>query len=218
MEAAARCRERGIRIGAHPGYPDPGSMGRQSLSIDREREYLKSLFDQVKWFVSAVGATYLKPHGGFYNDTGVVLPPDWEWSHRRQLLATRYENGGVFLAQFPGMQSLMMLLRIHRLPLMGLESTSHLVLAERAGQPLIREGFADRAYTDQGTLVPRSQPDALLTDPLKVQEQVLRLAPSVDSICLHGDTPNCVEFAEIVYRTLVDEGYEIGVPQITRSI
>jgi UPF0271 protein len=209
IEAAARCRERGVRIGAHPGYPDRDSMGRHPLAIANERDYLKSLFDQVEWFVSAIGATYLKPHGGFYNDTGIILPHDWESSRRKQPLATKYENGGLYLAQFPGMQSLMMLLRIHRLPLMGLESTSHLVLAERAGQPIIREGFADRAYTEQGTLVPRSQPGALLTEAMQVKEQVLRLAPFVDSICLHGDTPGCVEFAELVYRTLTDEGYGI---------
>jgi UPF0271 protein len=185
-------------------------MGRHLLSNINERDYLKSLFDQVEWFVSAIGASYLKPHGGFYNDTAVILPPDWEWSNKKQPLATRYENGGVFLAQYPGMQSLIMLLRIHKLPLMGLEATSHSVLAERAGQPLIREGFADRAYTNEGTLVPRSQPGALLAEPLQVQQQVLRLAPHVDSICLHGDTPDCVEFAELVYKTLVDEGYQIA--------
>ena len=210
MEAAARCRERGVRIGAHPGYPDRGTMGRLALTSGNERDFLKSLFDQVEWFVSAIGAAYLKPHGGFYTDTGVILPPDWEWAKRKQPLATRYENGGVFLAQYPGMQSLIMLLRIHRLPLMGLESTSHLVLAARAGQPLLREGFADRAYTEHGTLVPRSQQGALLTEMYDVQDQVLRLAPFVDSICLHGDTPDCVEFAELVFKTLRDEGYEIG--------
>jgi UPF0271 protein len=210
LEAAARCREFDVRIGAHPGYPDRASMGRATLAEGHERDYLKSLFDQAEWFVTTIGAAYLKPHGGFYNDTAVVLPHDWEWSMRKQPLATRYENGGIFLAQYPGMQSLMMLLRIYKLPLMGLEATAHKVLSERAGQPLIREGFADRAYLPTGALMPRSQEGAVLKDPLVVKEQVLRLAPFVDSVCLHGDTENCVEFAEQVYGSLVDQGYEVA--------
>lgn len=211
LEAAARCRERNVRIGAHPGYPDRASMGRLSLaSGQHERDYLKSLFDQVEWFVTAIGASYLKPHGAFYNDTAVVLPSDWEWSQRKQPLATRYETSGLFLAQYPGMQSLMMILRIHHLPLMGLATTSHRVLAERAGQPLIREGFADRAYNADGTLVSRTEPGAVLTDQGAVREQVIKIAPFVDSICLHGDTPDCVEFAELVRKTLEDQGYEVA--------
>jgi UPF0271 protein len=210
IEAAARCRERNVRVGIHPGYPDRPSMGRGTLSVETERDYLRSLFDQVEWFKTALGGEYLKPHGGFYNDTAVVLPDDWEWSERKQPLASRYETGGLFLAKYPGMQSLIMILRIHQLPLMGLDSTSHRVLALRAGQPLIREGFADRAYREDGTLVPRGEPGAVLSDLGAVREQVIRIAPFVDSICLHGDTPDCVEFAEVVFRTLVDEGYEVS--------
>lgn len=209
VEAAARCREHNVRIGIHPGYPDRATMGRGALSAGNERDYLRSLFDQVEWFKSAIGGAYLKPHGGFYNDTAVVLPADWEWSLRKQPLSTRYETGGLFLAQYPGMQSLMMLLRIHHLPLMGLEPTSHRVLAERSGQGFIREGFADRAYQEDGTLVPRDRPGAVLKDPKEVREQVIRIAPFVDSICLHGDTADCVEFAELVYETLIGEGFEV---------
>jgi UPF0271 protein len=58
--------------------------------------------------------------------------------------------------------------------------------------------------------MPRSQPDAVLTDPDEIRAQVLELAPKVDSICLHGDTPGCLEFAEMVRKTLEDAGYEVG--------
>ncbi len=210
IEAIRKCQDRNVRIGVHPGYPDRNSMGRGSIPDGHGREYIRSIFDQVKWFVSIERPAYLKPHGGFYNDTAQVLPSDWEWSMRKQPLATKYENGGLYLAQYPGLQSLMMLCRIHKLPLMGLETTAHRVLAERAGQPLIREGFADRAYNRDGTLVPRSLPGAVLSDSRQVKEQVIRLAPFADSICLHGDTEDCVEFAETVYSALVDQGYEVG--------
>jgi UPF0271 protein len=76
---------------------------------------------------------------------------------------------------------------------------------------VIREAFADRAYLPNGQLMPRSQPGAVLHDPRDIKNQVLQLAPTVDSICLHGDTPNALEFAELVYKTLVDAGYEVGV-------
>ncbi len=114
------------------------------------------------------------------------------------------------MAQFPGVQSLMMLLRIHKLPLLGLEGTAHKILAERAGQAFIREGFADRKYDEDGQLLPREEPGAVLLSVDEVRKQAVRLAPFVDSICLHGDTPDCMEMAEAVYSALVDEGLEVA--------
>jgi len=153
--------------------------------------------------------SYLKPHGAFYNDTGIVLPHDWEVVKKRGG-ASDYESGGLYLAQFPGVQSLIMMLRVHRLPLMGLESTAHRAIAARSRQSFIREGFADRRYLRNGALMPRSEPGAVLTDSGEVREQVLRLVPNVDSICLHGDTEDCLEFAEMVYKTLLNAGYGVG--------
>lgn len=75
---------------------------------------------------------------------------------------------------------------------------------------MIREGFADRAYEPDGSLRPRSLPGAVLHDPADVAYQVLRLAKTVDSICLHGDTPDALAFAELVTKTLRDAGYEVG--------
>jgi UPF0271 protein len=204
------CRRERVRIGVHPGYPDRPSMGRNPMEPGQERAYLNSVFSQVQWFVKVGKPDYLKPHGGFYNDTAVVLPGDWQTAKRTRDAIKPYDAGGFFLGHYPGIQSLSMMLRVHRLPLMGLERTAHRQAAERAGQPLFREGFADRAYTSEGTLVPRTEPGAVYHDPAVIREQVLRLAPEVDSICLHGDTPNCVEFAELVYQTLVDSGYGIG--------
>ncbi len=211
LQAIEFCEQNGIRIGVHPGYPDRGSMGRYPVTVDSERQYLNSIFAQVSWFCRYVKPSYLKPHGSFYNDTAIVLPDDWEVSQRKQPLATRYENGGLFLALYPGTQSLSMLLRVHHLPLMGLEATAHKVLAERAGQPLIREGFADRAYHPNGTLAPRSVPGSVFTDVQEVKAQVAKIAPYVDSICVHGDTENCVEVAEAVYGALLDQGCEVAV-------
>ncbi|MGV3617730.1 MAG: LamB/YcsF family protein [Fimbriimonas sp.] len=206
------CGRHRVRIGVHPGYPDRESMGRRPLQAGQERAYLKSLFDQVQWFLNLVRPSYLKPHGAFYNDTAIILPPDWEQIRKRAPMTSQYEAGGVFLSDYPGIHSLIMLLRIHRLPLMGLGSTSHRAIATRARQSFVSEGFADRRYTDAGTLVPRSEPGAVLADPAEIRAQVLRIAPDVDTICLHGDTPDCLEFAELVVKTLLDAGYGVGAP------
>jgi UPF0271 protein len=210
METVEVLKSRGKRFGVHPGYPDRASMGRTPIDDAHQREYLASVFSQTQRFVQFARPDYIKPHGAFYNDTAIVLPARWETSMVRMRPVPGYDPASAFLAQYPGVQSLSMLLRVHRLPLMGLADTAHAVIANRAKQPLIREGFADRAYTPEGTLVPRSEPGAVLEDPAQVQAQILRLAPFVDSICLHGDTPDCVEFAELVVKTLVDNGFGVG--------
>ena len=94
---------------------------------------------------------------------------------------------------------------------MGLSATSHKEIAIRAGTEFIKEGFGDRGYLANGTLIPRGNIGAMLSTDDFVKEQVLRLAPEVDSICLHGDTPHCVEYAEMVFKTLVDAGYGVGI-------
>lgn len=210
-ETVEMCRRERVRIGAHPGYPDRASIGRLPMREGQEREYLRSIFDQVRSFVRLYEPAYLKPHGGFYHDTAIVLPANWQYAMLTRETFNPYDVAGKFLAQYPGVHSLMTILRMYKLPLMGLEGTSHRPIADRAPQPLFREGFADRAYTDQGVLVPRSEPHAVLTNSDEIKAQVLRLAPSVDSICLHGDTEHCVEFAELIYQTLTDAGYGIGV-------
>ena len=211
-ETVALCQTQRVRIGVHPGYPDRDSIGRASMQAGQERIYLKSVFDQLMRFVSFAKPAYLKPHGAFYNDTAIVLPTNWRTAVKRIPPPTSaYEASGIYLAQFPGVQSLILLLRMYSLPLMGLEATAHREIAQRADQQLFREGFGDRRYTPEGTLVPRGEMGAVLNNPSAIREQVLRLAPNVDSICLHGDTPNCLEFAETVFKTLVDSGYGVGV-------
>jgi UPF0271 protein len=201
------CRSKRIRFGAHPGYPDRGSMGRASIDEEHQKEYLDSIFSQLRRFASYAKPGYVKPHGAFYNDTGVPLTVGWDLD---EFGKQGYQAGGVFLARHPGVHSLAMILRVYRIPLMGLAGTAHEAVAMRTKQLFFREGFADRAYRDDGTLLPRSEPGAVLDDLNKIRDQVLRLAPNVDSLCLHGDTPGCLEFAELVRKTLLDAGYEVG--------
>ena len=75
---------------------------------------------------------------------------------------------------------------------------------------LISEGFIDRGYTPEGSLIPRSDPGALITEPAEASEQALRLAQKVDSLCVHSDTPGAVELMTEARRALLDAGYEIA--------
>jgi UPF0271 protein len=205
------CLVKGVRIGMHPGYPDRKNMGRGAFRFEMRRSWGQSLMAQARAFQSAFSPAYIKPHGGFYNDTARSL---LEFEGEKQMLseltgefevieerwATRSISGSI-LAEMLGINPC----------LMGLPKTAHEVIAKHANASLIREGFADRAYLPDGTLVPRSEAGAVLNDPEQIRLQVLKLAPEVDSICLHGDTPNCLDYAELVKRTLVDSGYEVGI-------
>jgi len=187
-----RCRSHQTRIGIHPGFPDRPSMGRK-VPEEIPAEWLESVESQASRFVSTCKAAYLKPHGAWYNVLA-GLPDN----------AIDVESGGDCA------RVLFRLQRHLRLPVMMLPVGGAYAGVEDNGGTVISEGFADRAYRPDGTLAPRTEPGAVLENPEQIQRQVLRLASIVDSICLHGDTQNCLEFAELVKRTLVDNGYEVG--------
>ena len=209
------CQDLGKRIGMHPGYPDRPGMGRRTLLPYNSTTWNSSLVEQAVRFCGYVKPAYVKPHGAFYNDTALPLeyfvPPELGPVSRGSSYVAEGESGfaASLIAGLPGGTSLFTIL-LATPCLMGLPGTMHEQAARTAGASFIREGFADRAYDWLGLLVPRSEPGAVLEDPEQIGQQVLDLAPKVDSICLHGDTPNCLEFAEIVFKTLVDAGYEVG--------
>jgi UPF0271 protein len=110
------------------------------------------------------------------------------------------------------------------LPVLGLPGSVWLRRARQAGLTTVAEAFADRGYTASATLVPRSQPGALLTDPDEVAARVVRLVTSgmvtavdggdvavhAESVCVHGDSPGAVAMAAAVRQALVAAGVEIG--------
>src|SRR5205823_1451273 len=111
------CRRKGVRLGAHPGYPDRAHMGRRPMEIEEHSTYLKSIFDQVTRFAGLVRPDYLKPHGAFYNQTAQILPPTWVPTDDRWAALIQEDPIGIAIGRIPGAGSLGMLLRIHRLPL-----------------------------------------------------------------------------------------------------
>jgi 5-oxoprolinase (ATP-hydrolysing) subunit A len=188
------CLSRRVRVGAHPGFPDRESMGRRTPNLEELESYAESLVEQP---ARVKGYQYIKPHGAFYN---ILVGRPSKSGEENDLRARSWEIALDYCR--------------HEYPLMLLDDRNlQLALRRRSmvlAKPMIREGFADRAYLRNGTLVPRSEPGAVLHDLDEVRRQVLDLATKVDSICLHGDTPNCLEYAELVTKTLLDAGYEVG--------
>lgn len=193
---------RGVAVGAHVGYRDLAGFGRRFLDVEpgELRDDVVAQIGALQAFARAAGTavTYVKPHGALYN--AIV-------HHEKQAVAVA---AGVRDAA-PGCAVL------------GLPGSAWLAAAEEAGLRAVPEAYADRGYTAAGTLVPRSEPGALLTDPDAVVARVLRLArdntvEAVDgtsvrvaarSVCLHGDTPGAVALAAAVRAGLTAAGIRI---------
>lgn len=185
-ETVAACRRERVRVGAHPGYPDRAAMGRAVLDVNDPiavRRAYDSLLSQMRRFNGLIRPAYVKPHGAFYHASQVPGPAQ---AMLRDVLS-----------QF-------------HVPLLGRWQSGHEDVAREAGVPFLREAYADRGYRPNGTLIDRREPGAVLSDLDQIGEQVVRLAPYVDSICVHGDTPGCVGIARHVRQTLEAAGYEVG--------
>ncbi|MDR6118354.1 UPF0271 protein [Aeromicrobium sp. SORGH_AS981] len=186
LDACERAAERGVVVGAQVGYPDREGFGRrpQEPTDDELVATLRKQLDLLAEVADAVGArvAYVKPHGALYNT----------------VVHDERQAAAVVDAVAP-----------YGLPLLGLPGAASLRLATADGLQVVTEGFADRAYTPDGLLVPRSEPGAVLTDAASVADQALRLAPQVDSLCVHGDSPGALDLARAVRAALVDAGHEV---------
>lgn len=197
------CRQRSVRVGIHPGYADRKNFGRNRLDLP-----LDIVLGQVREQVIAVltlaeetgvRAEYLKLHGALANQAAEELP--------------------LALALFRAVKDIDPTLAV-----LALDSSAQVEAAQALRLPVIREAYADRGYTTDGMLAPRSLPGAVIHDVDAVVERCLRLARSGEivaldgtiirssarSICLHGDTPGAVEMTRAVRSALVAEGIAIG--------
>ncbi|MER6122579.1 5-oxoprolinase subunit PxpA [Streptomyces sp. NPDC001795] len=194
--------ERGVRIGAQVSYRDLAGFGRRAMDVPPAELAAEVAYQigALEVFARAAGSrvSYVKPHGALYNR--VV-------HDQRQAEAV---VDGVLLADAA-------------LPVLGLPGSRLLEVAEKAGLPVVTEAFADRAYTDEGTLVPRGQDGAVVTDADTVVERSVSLARfgvvsahsgrdipvRARSLCLHGDTPGAVELARRVRAELEASGVRV---------
>ena len=193
---------RGVSIGAQVSYHDLAGFGRRSIDVDQA-----SLINDVIYQIAALDGfarvagsrvRYVKPHGALYNRT--VHDEDQAAAVVAAVVA--YDL---------------------RLPVLGLPGSALLRHAEQSGLRTVTEAFADRGYTAQATLVPRSQPGALLDDPAMVAQRMVdmlitgrmrsvdgvEIVVSARSICVHGDSPGAVAMAVAVRKALAEAGVEI---------
>ncbi|GIH13296.1 LamB/YcsF family protein [Rugosimonospora africana] len=178
--------ERGVAIGAQVGYRDLAGFGRRRIEYahDELRDDLLYQIGALDAFARLAGTRvrYVKPHGALYNTA----------------VADEVQAAAVVAAVVGYDRSL---------PVLGLPGSALLRLAAEAGLRAVREGFVDRGYRPDGTLVPRSEPGALLGHEEAVG-QAVRLATDgvVESLCVHGDTPGAVALARAVRAALTDAG------------
>jgi len=185
-EVCARAAELGVAVGAQVSYADRDGFGRRAM--DPGSSVLTGWVEEQVGLLSdlAVAAgtevTYVKAHGALYNR--IVEDPE-------QAAAVLAGSG--------------------RLPVLGLPGSVVLELAAAAGRACVGEGFPDRGYTEDGRLLPRGDPGALVTGPEQVAANALALAadPRIRTVCVHGDSPGAVTNATAVRAALTEAGYHV---------
>ena len=181
----------------HPGFPDRQSMGRAHPPDVLLPQYTGSLLEQQDRFLAHHKPVYIKPHGAWYN---LIAHEPARVEYERDYAIAWMQLGMAFYQHV-----------IHSgIAGMMIKGSALLEEPRKANLAMIEEGFADRAYRGDGSLVPRYEPGAVLSSREEIASNVRKLAPEVDSICVHGDTPGCVAIAALVRKTLVDEGFEVG--------
>lgn len=200
--AAALAKKNGVTIGAHPGYPDLMGFGRRYMALTPQ-EVTDCLLMQIGALDGVCRAegthiSYVKPHGALYNAAA-----------KEEALAAAIVKA--------------VLLYEPKLVLLCPAGSAMDRAAEAAGIRSAGEFFADRAYQDDGNLVPRSRENAVLSDPAAIVSRVLsavkngtvlsdsgKSVPIVfESVCLHGDNPKAVQLAVAISESLREAG--IGI-------
>ena len=187
-----------ITIGAHPAYPDLVGFGRRSMvctSLEIESMVIYQC-GALQAFCQANGAklSYVKPHGGLYNDM-----------MRDERIFRAVLNA---LKRYDGSLKLMILSKV--------DTTHYEAIAKEFGINLLYEVFADRAYDDEGFLVPRTQKGSVLhsKELVKARLELLKneglletisgkkIALKVDSLCVHGDNEEAIELVKMLRKSL----------------
>ena len=194
-----------VALGAHPGLPDLVGFGRRNLDISPEEAFDMTVYQlgALQAVTKAEGGTlhHLKPHGALYN-----------------MAATNAALAEALAEAVYRVQP--------ELLLYGLAGSELTRAGEKLGLRTAHEVFADRTYQANGTLTPRRQPDALITDADAAIAQVLRMVQAgkvrtqpgtdvairADTVCLHGDGAHALEFAQGLHAALRQAGVRLQTP------
>ncbi len=189
-ETVILAAEHGVGVGAHPSFPDREHFGRREMQL-RSAEIVDLVIRQIDALATiaakeGIRLIHVKPHGALYN------------------VAVR--DRGVADAIAGAVASI-----DRSLVLLGLPGSQLLAAAQAAGLQTAGEAFADRAYRADGTLVPRTEPGAVIHDSEEVLARIAALAarPDVATICVHGDTPGAAELASNIRAALQAAKFEV---------
>ncbi|GEL95794.1 LamB/YcsF family protein [Cellulomonas composti] len=204
----------GVAVGAHVSYEDRADFGRTFRDVppDELRAQVAAQIRALAAHAAAAGTRirYVKPHGALYN--ALV-------HHDEQARAVL---DGV--ADACADRRVADLRTAEPLPVVGLPGSAVLALAASRGVRAVGEAFADRGYRSDGTLVPRTEPGALVTDPREVERRVVQLATTgtltaadgsqlaldAETVCVHSDTPGAATLAAGVRRALERAGVRLA--------
>jgi len=194
----------GVAVGAHPSLPDLMGFGRRAMKVSPQDMYDLVIYQAgaVEGFARAAGVRlhHVKCHGALYNMAAV--------------------DEGLSDAMARAVKDL------GDVKLYALSNSLMMKIARSKGVPVYGEVFADRGYSDDGTLAPRDKAGGMIEDPQASVQQVLgmieegyvtslsgkRVPVAPDTLCLHGDQPGAVTFARKLRETFKDRGIAVAAP------
>ncbi|WP_028784272.1 LamB/YcsF family protein [Thalassobacillus devorans] len=200
-KTVAMALEKGVGIGAHPGLPDLMGFGRRNIDISPEEAYELVIYQigALNGFVQSEGGKmqHVKPHGALYN-----------------MAAKRQDLSEAIAEAVYKVDS--------ELVLFGLAGSELVKAGKKAGLRTASEVFSDRTYQEDGSLTSRKEKNALLTDYEEAVNQVTRMIKEkrvhtvqgkdievqADTICIHGDGENALDFAKYINEALNESGIE----------
>lgn len=203
METVKMAKAYGVKIGAHPGFPDLHGFGRREMKVSNEEIYNMTVY-QIGALVAIAKAcgtkvNHVKPHGALYN------------------MASKNEGIAEAIAKAVADVD-------PSLVLFGLAGSSLVKAGMERGLSVAQEVFADRTYQPDGSLTPRSQSYAMIHDSELAISRVVRMVREgkveavdgtdidikADTVCIHGDEPQALDFAVALKGALKAEGIEVG--------
>ena len=195
-------KKNGVSLGAHPSFNDPENFGRKRMNLS-SLEIKKLIFDQYEILQKIAqkyneNVTHIKPHGALNN----MACEDLELATTLAVAIKEINKDIIYLVPTGSQME---------------------VAAKKNGLRIACEIFADRNYEDNGNLISRSKPNALITDPQLAKNHVLSMVKNqaincisgkqipceIDSVCIHGDNESSLATAKSIRDNLVDNGLEL---------
>jgi len=195
-------KKNSVSLGAHPSFKDPENFGRKRMNLS-SLEIKKLIFDQYEILQKIAqkyneNVTHIKPHGALNN----MACEDLELATTLAVAIKELNKDIIYLVPTGSQME---------------------VAAKKNGMKIACEIFADRNYEDNGNLISRSKPNALITDPQLAKNHVLSMVKNqainclsgkqipceIDSVCIHGDNESSLATAKSIRDNLVDNGLEL---------